>query len=204
MHSWLNDVRPEDVSDRATVARLAPLDPDQALVVARAIRHPWYRCQAITSVAEIQPSNAVSIRLLNEALSAAREQSEPNRIVSVASWPLKHLAKVAPEIASVELSRLLPIIEAEPHALRRLDGLFRLLGSVASVPELRESVKPSFVATAAVSHGWRSERLVAFAALLLFQFDSIFARTLLASRKPNRFVKRAERELQSCNAIGNA
>jgi hypothetical protein len=135
--------------------------------------------------------------LIRESLSAALEQSEPNRIVSVASWPLRQLVKLDPVAASAQTEDLLRIISGEPHGLRRLDGITRILAAVAEQRELLEMVKPPFVAAVAASEGWRTERTVAFVASLLAPIDRRFAESLVASRAPNRFLNAAVKALQS-------
>jgi hypothetical protein len=192
-----SEVKPEDVRGRAEVARLIPLDPDGALHKAREIRHPWYRCQSLAYVAEAQHSKSMALRLLKESLAAAYEQSEPNRIVSVASWPLRQLVKLDPVAASAQTKDLLRIISGEEHGLRRLDGITRILTAVVERPDLLELVKPAFVAALAASQGWRTERTVAFVVSLLASIDRPFAQSLVASRPPNRYVSSALKALQS-------
>jgi hypothetical protein len=199
-----SEVKPEDVRGRAEVARLIPLDPEGALRLAREIRHPWYRCQAIAYVAAAQPSRTVALRLLQESLAAALEQSEPNRIVSVASWPLRQLAKLDSIVAAAQARDLLQIISREPHGLRRLDGITRILAAVAEQRELLEIAKPPFVAAVAASEGWRTERTVAFVVALLAPIDRPFAESLIASRASNRFLNAAVKALQSCPMNGSA
>jgi len=176
-----------DVGGRADVDRLRSTDVNAALHRARQIQHPWYRCQALSSVAEVQRSSAVALSLLKESLSAAHEQDEPNRIVSVASWPLRQLVSLDLVTAKTEVKDLLRIISTEPHGLRRLDGLSRIIIAVAASSELLDIVKPAFVAACGVSEGWRTERTVAFVALFLARRDSKFALDLLSGREANRF-----------------
>jgi hypothetical protein len=195
-HKWLDGITPADVRGRADTDHLLPVDRERALRVARAIRHPWYRCQALSSVARAYESGPFALRLLEESLEAAYEQTEPNRIVTVASWPLGQLAKLDPMAAAAVVERLLAIIAEEPHGLRRLDGLARLIIAVASVSTLRELVQPVFVQTVTQSQGWRTERTVACVASFIASVDSAFARSLLASRIPNRFALRAAKEIQ--------
>jgi len=159
-----SEVKPEDVQGRAAVAKLLSSDRDEALRRARAIRHPWYRCQSLTYVAEAEKSRHTAIRLLQEALDAAREQTEANRIVSVASWPLRHLAKLDAAAARGITVELLRTISTEPHGLRRLDGLSRILWAVAESADLRHLVQPAFAHAVSESVGWRTERTVAFIA----------------------------------------
>jgi hypothetical protein len=192
-----SDIKPEDVRGRAEVGKLLPSNPVAALDRARAIQHPWYRCQSLTNVAENEKSRSVAVRLLNEALRAAREQTEPNRVVSVASWPLRELVKRDASAARAVTEELLRTICTEPHGLRRLDGLNRILWAVADNAELRQLVQPAFSNAASQSAGWRTERTVAFMATYLAKWDRPFAQALLESREPNRFRNAAEKELTS-------
>jgi len=188
---WHDTIRPEDVKGRAETSRLLPHDPRSALKVARAIRHPWYRCQALTAVAEVQHSAP----LLMESLAAAYEQTEPNRIGSVASWPLRQLASLEPATAHAELEKLLSVVATEKHGLRRLHALERLFIAVASVPKLRHQALAAFIATANTCQGWRTERSVAFVAFYLAEFDLAAAEALLKSRVPNRFVNHVLKDI---------
>lgn len=185
------EITSADVGGRAEVHQLRSVDADAALRRARQIRHPWYRCQAISSVAEVQRSPTVALRLLAESLSAAREEEEPNRIVSVAAWPLRQLVALDPAKAKAVVEDLLKIISAEPHGLRRLDGLSRIIVAVAEDSELLELTKDPFKAASLASEGWRTERTIAFIASYLAPRDREFALDLLVSRVPNRFRKAA-------------
>jgi hypothetical protein len=86
----------EGVNGRQRTNDLIATDRGAALRVARSIRHPWYRCQALAALAGAEPGARKRDELLDESLSAAYEQSEPNRIVVVATWPLAHLVRVDP------------------------------------------------------------------------------------------------------------
>lgn len=176
-----------DVDGRTEVHRLRSVDIDAALRRAREIRHPWYRCQALSYIAEVQRSSLVALRLLKESLSAAYEEAEPNRIVSVASWPLRQLVALDPAAAKRELEDLLRIILAEPHGLRRLDGLSRMIIAVTDNSEMLAMTKPAFAMACSASEGWRTERTIAFVATGLASLDQKFSLELLATRTPNRF-----------------
>lgn len=47
-----SSITKEDVAGRARVRKLVLTEPREALKIARAIRHPWYRCQSLAMVAE--------------------------------------------------------------------------------------------------------------------------------------------------------
>lgn len=179
------------VLGRARVADLLKQDKRSALAIARQIEHPWYRCQALSSVAEANPSRAESESILEEAFEAAYAQDEPNRVASVALWPLNLVVKLNPTQAATHAAKLLGAIAQEPHGLRRLGGLCSILIAVAPVSSLRVTALDSFLETAKVSFGWRTERIVDTAAFVLAAVDLEAARTLLASRPVTRYTKRS-------------
>lgn len=188
------------VAGRSDVARLAKSSASQALTIARAIQHPWYRCQALTYVVEANPSHPDAEAILNEALAAAYSQSEPNRVATVAMWPLKQLVKVNLHSASHHTKKLLGVISQEPHGLRRLDGLYSILWAVASAEELRNTVLLPFRETAKVSQGWRSERTIDCAIHAIAPYDRNASLALLNSRPETRFTKRSRVLLGVCQA----
>ena len=193
---WLEEVRPEDVRGRTATDLRLPHDPVGALAIARLIRHPWYRCQALTSVAETLTSKGDALRILEESLAAAHEQHEPNRVVTVASWPLQCLVKIDKNGAEKEVEALLSLTATESHGLRRLHALNALLGAIAQDAPLRERVAKPFLATANMCFGWRAERTIAFMAQYIAMIDLHLAKRMIASRKPNRFINRARHTIR--------
>src|SRR5262249_12959382 len=133
--------------------------------------------------------------LLKEAFKAAYELPEPNRIVSVAAWPLRVLVAVGSDNSLQEVHHLLATISEEPHGLRRLDGLGSILGAVLPSEKLRNLVLPVFVQAADASSGWRTERLVSFMAEALCKVDRGAASDLLRGRSVNRFTSKAQEAL---------
>jgi hypothetical protein len=179
------------VAARATVAKLAANDPQQALRLARSIEHPWYRCQAIASIVEANLSSRDAEELLDEAFTAASSQSEPNRVASVAFWPLRLLVSTGSDKAVLRTRELLQVIAKEPHGLRKLDGLRAILTAVVSSHELRELVLKPFTLASAASQGWRTERIIDIVAEILIPFDREAASRLLYSRPPSRYTRRS-------------
>jgi hypothetical protein len=180
----------QGVLERARVDDLLKADDRRsALRTARGIEHPWYRCQALTAVAEVCPAHPEARAWLVEALDAAYSQTEPNRVASVARWPLKSLLTIHPAVVAAHTRKLLDILSQEPHGLRRLDGLSAVLMGVVSDNELRETVFPVFLANARVSSGWRTERVVNLAIHILAPFDRKAAEALISSRSATRYTK---------------
>lgn len=109
---------------RDEVQKLAQVDPEQALALARTIPVPWYRCEALTAAALALPP-ARRVEVLIEALTAAREQSDQNRIVTAASGPLSALTREpnTEALVAATLAELLAIIRTLEHPFRRADGI---------------------------------------------------------------------------------
>jgi hypothetical protein len=151
---------PRYVLLRDRVDRLIRTDLEEALRTAREIDHPWYRCQALATVAVVTTDARARRRLLEEAFRAAEEQEEPNRVVTVSSWPLKVLALDEPAAEILErLRRLVERLDREPHPVRRCDALFML------AYHLRDLARPAFVEAAKLcaraaheAHGWKRDR----------------------------------------------
>jgi hypothetical protein len=199
-----DEIRPEDVRGRSTTQKLLPDRPQEALAVARGIKHPWYRCQALAFVAEAVNARFDAVLILDEALAAAHEQVEPNRVVTVATWPLRLLLDLSPQAAAREVESLIGIALREEHGLRRLDALDALLATVVQHPALRAQVAHHYLQTARDSHGWRTERIVGFRAQHIALHDFPLAQQLLAERQPNRFVNKARQALAAQSGQGDA
>jgi hypothetical protein len=125
----IDDHKKTGVQGRTSVDRLVGYDTDAALKKARGIKHPWYRCQALTSVGAVLQSAKDACAVLEEALSAANELEEPNRIVTVSSWPIHVLVERNLRDVKRDVEHLLEVISSEPHSLRRSDALLSLFGA---------------------------------------------------------------------------
>ena len=204
MERFRNSPSGKGVVARAEVAKLAKDNPNQALAIAREIEHPWYRCQAITSVAEAHQSDGVAIGLLQEAMKAAYSQSEPNRVASVSLWPLRLLVSLDSGAAIAHTRTLLQVIAQEAHGLRKLDGLKAILVAVASSPELRSLTLAPFLKAAKASQGWRTERIIDVVVQVLAPLDRRSAIELLDSRPDSRYTKRSRALLSQQSDVGDA
>ena len=118
-------------AERNRVATIAATNPIEALTLARAIADPWFRCQALSMAAVHLTDRRMRLSAIEDALLAANELVEPNRVVSVSAWPIKALALCEEtRRLDAETARLLTIVATEPSPVRRLDALRLLLGSV--------------------------------------------------------------------------
>jgi len=144
-----------DVNKRELVGKLALSDPLKALEVARSASDPWYRCQSLAHVAwHLEDRNKYKT-VIGEALTAAFEQNEPNRIVSVASWAVRAMVKRGdPELTPV-VDRLLAQIQLEPNPVRQADALFYLFEAVFQETHLRYLVLDVLLRACGQMHSWK-------------------------------------------------
>lgn len=191
----------EGVRGRNWVHEHVQQDPTAALSAARKIQHPWYRCQALSQVAEYCADKAMKLLILQEALQAARSQSEPNRTIVVSAWPLSIMVTAFQKEALEVAYELLALSETEQHGLRRLDAQASLIQSVMQLSKARELLLPKFEETAMRSHGWRSDKLVAWVAITIARYDGDAAWRLVQSRPANRFSKAAAKQIESTRSI---
>ena len=106
----IDPVTAAGVQSRAKVHSLILSDLRAALGEARSNPHPWYRCQSLTYVAEATTDDVRAAAILTEALSAAKQHDEPNRVVSVAAWPVEvAMARSLLDVPSI-VGELLAII----------------------------------------------------------------------------------------------
>ncbi len=190
----MTDDRLLGVFQRAQVHDLAAVDPGRAEAVARAIRNGWYRCQALSRVAEYTRDPARRLHLIQEAFAAAAEQAEPNRIVTASSYPLGVLCRMDGRLDDVqrEVDRLLAVIGSEPHSLRRGDGLHALAGGLWHGPPAIERSLLEAAATAYLTgHGWRRDRSLMFVVQKLARLDRARAVEYAQQIDDRRFRRKA-------------
>ena len=181
---------------RNRVAAIAQPKPHEALELARSIDDPWFRCQALSIAAVHSPNRRARKVAIDDAFSAANALVEPNRVVTVSSWPVKALALTG-EMASVssEVARLLGVVSTESSPVRRADALRHLLGSVSTAPaDVANRVAREFAAAclAPLRSGKRNSKGESSLETCLpgiARLDSAFAQSLLARLAPSRSAR---------------
>jgi hypothetical protein len=162
---------PTHVHKRDLVSKLAASEPIEALEVARSIHEPWYRCQALAQVAWHLKDRKQFETVTHEALKAAYEQDEPNRIVSVASWPVRAMVARGDRRLESTVDGLLHKIQLEPNPVRRGDALLMLFEAVYYESRLRDLVLDALLRTCEEMNSWKRPIIMSDIALVLAQDD---------------------------------
>lgn len=192
---------------RNRVSAIAKTKPLEALELARGIDDPWFRCQALSVAAVHVPDRRVQECAIDDAFAAANELSEPNRVVTVSSWPVKALALTG-HMSSVpsEVARLVQLIATESSPVRRADALRYLLGAVSIAPAaVARLVAREFAAAclAPLLNGKRNskgESQLEACLPVIGCIDVEFAQSLLGRLAPSR-SERAARALQAAKDV---
>lgn len=162
---------PQVVLKRSLVYREAAAEPLKALEVARSIDDPWYRCQSLAAVAwHLEDPRQVK-KVIGEALEAAYALKEPNRIVSVAAWPVRVMVVKGDRRLGSVVHELLEKIQTEPNPVRRAHALLLLFEAVYYEPQLRESVLGLLLRACEEMNSWRRPIILSDVALIFAQDD---------------------------------
>lgn len=126
----------QSTKDRNKASKLSKTNYKEALKLARKISDPWFRCQALSDVSRNCNDKLKSNIALLESFEAAEEMADPNRSVTVSSWPLEVLIyKGSLDEAEEKIETLLSKINNEPSPVKRSDALKQILKSVSYAPE---------------------------------------------------------------------
>jgi hypothetical protein len=87
---------------RELAGRLALVQPEHALVVAKAIDAPWFRCQALSYVARYWPNDDYA-PILKDALRAADSQDQVYNRIAVSAWPIRAYLERGKSLPAQEL-----------------------------------------------------------------------------------------------------
>jgi hypothetical protein len=177
-------------------------DTDAALKVARTIEHPWYRCQSLSNVAEYWKPLSEKRELVREAFRAARACENPNRIASVAFWPLKVLADndLGDDIRE-QLEPLLEILAHEPNPISRIDALGPLVVVLRNGPmDCFYHVLGQFEDDCRACRGWKGDYNLRSLAPHVYEVDPQRAENLLLMIKQPRMRRRALKDIEQARS----
>lgn len=190
------------VSKRNLVSQLAVSEPLKALETARGISDPWYRCQSLAHVAWNLEDRKLSEKVIGEALAAAYEHNEPNRVVTVASWAVRAMVKKSDRRLGSVVSGLLDKIQREANPVRQADALVFLFEAVFYEPRLRESVLNALLRACEQMNSWKRPLILSDVALVLAIEDPNRANQIIDLMGEGRMSRKTRREMAAGKWLG--
>ena len=191
-----------ETDKRALVGKLAGTEPDKALELARSISDPWYRCQSLAHVAWYLKDQLQSGKLTQEALTAAFELDQPNRIVSVASWAVRVIVKNGDQRLALVVDQLLDAIQLESNPVRQADALLFLFEAVYHEPQLRDRVLDPLLCACEQMNSWKRPRILSDIALVLAIDDPNRASQIIDLIGEGRMSRRTRRDIDAGKWLG--
>jgi len=189
-------------SRRDLVGKLAVSEPVRALELARSIPDPWYRCQALANVAwHLKDERQIS-DVTGEALSAAFEQDQPNRIVTVASWAVRVMVKNGDRRLGPVVDELLDKIQLELNPVRQADALLFLFEAVYYEPQLRNLVLDPLLRVCEQMKSWKRPRILSHIAFVLAIDDPNRAAQVVDIIGESRKSRQTRRDLVASKWLG--
>lgn len=139
--------------------QLASDQPERALIIAREIEAPWFKCQALSHVARYWPDEKYG-RLLEEAVRAADLQDDVYNQVAVSAWPIRaYLERGNPSPAQKLLFKGTRAASNIGNMGSRSEALFMIFqASKPFAPDLWQPVYWALVDAAEPALSWQQRR----------------------------------------------
>jgi len=192
----------ESVNRRELVGKLVQTEPVRALELARSISEPWYRCQSLAHVAWHLEDRKQSEKVIGEALAAAYEQTEPNRIVSVASWAVRVMVERSDRRLRSVVNELLEKIQRQPNPVRQADALFYLFEAVFYESRLRDLVLDALLDACERMNSWKRPSFLSNIALVIARDDPNRAAQIVDMIGEGRKSRQTRREIAARKWLG--
>lgn len=181
---------------RDTAGRLAPTDPTRALATARAIKDPWFACQALAWVARYAPEDQFN-RIIKEALRVSSDESDPYRVVAPAAWPIR---------AIVERNRQEMLPSVIPELVKRANDIENLGSRSEALFLLFQAVFPagrkhwlavfqSLREASAPLRNWRQRRNLGDALSIVWTEDKPLAQEVVSALEDVKLKTKIEKLL---------
>ncbi|MBX3438030.1 MAG: hypothetical protein KF861_11110 [Planctomycetaceae bacterium] len=154
-------------AQRDLVITLVRNNSRKAIDLARRIKEPWYRAQALSWVARFTDGNAATIAA--EAAKAARACEDDYQKSAVRAWEIAALAeRSCLWEARASLSQALAVGKSVKPISSRSEALLLLLQAALRIgPEEAKPVDDALSAYCPVDEHWRAKRAVRDAARIM-------------------------------------
>lgn len=151
-----NDCR-QGVLLRSQVDSMVRVNIEDAYKLAKSIKHPWYKCQALAEVADCSSQLEIN-SILQESFDAAMSCYDQNRRVTVACWPLRVAIKNDLfGLAGSFLEQCISQINQEMDPVSKWCAS-SVLHTIKTDKSFLKTFYTTFVNATSKGHGWRIER----------------------------------------------
>lgn len=190
---------------RNKVKQLVNSDIDKATRLAAEINDPWFKSQALAFVADKIGDRKRKEKIIEQSFSSALEADNPNRVVSVSSWPLRVLSEFKEaELVNAEVNKLIIILEKESHPVRKLDALLNLIHALHHGPiEALNTAVKKYVEIAKICKSWKKDAGLYEIALLLKKHDPKISHRLIDLIWDDGKKKKALKDIEDSELIKN-
>ena len=183
---------------REQAEELAKQDVTRARTYALRIPSPWYRTQALASVAW-HASEQACVEIAREALASAATDPDPFQAVGASAWPIGCLVgrKCAVEVRR-QIPDLLAVARSIEHPVCRLDALMLLWQAVFPLgASYHKPVLDLLVEACLLAKSWRAGRCLRDTVLILATESVEDARRILARMGDGNYKRAATRSLDA-------
>ena len=147
----------QGVKLRHKVDTIVKNDFSHAYELAKSIKHPWYKCQALAAVADCASKTSIKSILL-ESFESALNCHDQNRRVSVACWPLRvAISNNLNDLANSFLDQCISQINQEMDPISKWCAA-AVVHTIKEDSNLLKNFYNTFVNATIKGHGWRVER----------------------------------------------
>jgi len=151
----------QGVALRSRVNNMVHNDIGQAYDLAKSIKHPWYRCQALAEVAKHSSRTSI-IKILKESFDSAMDCHDPNRRVSVACRPLcVAIDNGLRELCNVFLNQCIDQIRQNMDPISKW-CVVSVVHTIKKDYGLLHNFYDAFASATSMGHGWRVEREIKY------------------------------------------
>lgn len=187
---------------RQKIWELCKVDLEAAFHLAQKTQGYWYRCQALAAVAWHTKLKVDFLKIVNEALEAACETQEPNRIVSCSAWVVRAMAERDDVNIQPVIENLLEIIHHEANPVCQADALLLLFEAVYCKKELRKKVLCPLLAACQKMKSWKQPRILKAIALILAIDDLALANEVIEMIDKDSIKHQAKEALDKGEWLG--
>ena len=183
---------------RQLSGKLAGSDAERALAIARGIKEPWFRCQALSQVARYWPRDDYP-RLLKEAIEAADSQDDIYKRVTVSAWPIRaYLERGSSSPARRVLERYTRAAASIENMGSRSEALLMLFQ--AAKPFAADLWKPVFWALVEATEpplAWRQRRNIRDAIAMVGRDDPQLVEKAVNRLSDDKTISAIKRDVQN-------